>query len=121
MDDNSILNSIKKLLGIAECDDFDTDVIIHINSAIAILTQLGVGPTKGFIITGPTETYTDFLGNNIIAISMVKDYLYKKVRLGWDTPTNGTVTANYEESVKELEYRLRVQMENSELNGTGGD
>ena len=48
---DSILTSIKKLLGMdADYTAFDTDVIIHINTALAILCQLGVGPDKGFRI-----------------------------------------------------------------------
>lgn len=112
---DSILDSIKKMLGVAEYDDFDVDIIIHINSAIAILTQLGVGPIKGFVINGSTETYEQFCGSDKTVTSMVKNYLYMKTRLGWDPPTNGTVIANYESAIRELEYRLRVQMENPEL------
>ena len=42
---DSILTSIKKLLGITEeYDHFDQDLILHINSVFGILTQLGVGP-----------------------------------------------------------------------------
>ena len=38
--DDSILTSIKKLLGIAEeYTSFDTDIIIHINSVFMILNQ----------------------------------------------------------------------------------
>ena len=41
--DESILVSIKKLLGIAEdYNYFDQDIIMHINAALMILTQLGV-------------------------------------------------------------------------------
>ena len=48
----SILTSIKKLLGIAEeYEHFDADLIMHINSVFMILTQLGVGPSEGFRIT----------------------------------------------------------------------
>ena len=39
----SILTSIKKMLGITEeYEHFDSDLIIHINSVFMILTQLGV-------------------------------------------------------------------------------
>ena len=49
----SILDTIKKLLGGSENDNhFDTDLIIHINSVFMILNQLGVGPEKGFSIKG---------------------------------------------------------------------
>ena len=48
---DSVLTSIKKLLGIAEeYEHFDADLIMHINSVFSILTQLGVGPSKGFMI-----------------------------------------------------------------------
>ena len=41
----SILTSIKKMLGIPEeYDHFDPDLIMHINSVLSILTQIGVGP-----------------------------------------------------------------------------
>ena len=45
----SILTSIKKLLGIPEdYTAFDDQIIIHINSVFMILNQLGVGPKDGF-------------------------------------------------------------------------
>ena len=48
---DSILTSVKKLLGITEeCTDFDADLILHINSVLMILTQIGVGPSEGFSI-----------------------------------------------------------------------
>lgn len=45
---DSILTSVKKLLGIAEeCTDFDADIIMYINMALFALVQMGVGPVKG--------------------------------------------------------------------------
>ena len=42
---DSILTSIKKLLGIDESyTHFDVDIIMHINSVFMTLRQLGVGP-----------------------------------------------------------------------------
>lgn len=44
---DSILTSIKKLLGIGEDDtSFDTDILLHINSTFSVLTQLGIGPKE---------------------------------------------------------------------------
>ena len=110
----SILGSIKKLLGINECDDFDQDIIIHINSSISILKQLGVGPSKSFIVTSEKETYTDYLGNDSEEISMVKQYLYCKVRKIFDPPTSGSVMSAIEEQIKELEFRLNIQVDPKE-------
>ena len=58
----SILTSIKKLLGIAEeYEHFDTDIIMHINSAFSVLTQLGVGPEEGFRIEDAGTEWSEFL------------------------------------------------------------
>lgn len=105
----SILESVKKLLGINDMDDFDQDVIIHINSSISILRQLGVGPVKDFYITGEDETYEDYLGEDSQEVSMVKQYLYCRVRKIFDPPTSGSVMSALDEQIKELEFRLNFQ------------
>ena len=59
---DSILTSIKKLLGIEEdYEQFDFDIITHINSVFAILTQLGVGPSEGFWITDKYTIWEDYI------------------------------------------------------------
>ena len=61
---DSVLTSIKKLLGIAEeYEHFDADLIMHINSVFSILTQLGVGPSKGFMIEDKNATWKDFISD----------------------------------------------------------
>lgn len=107
----SILGSVKKLLGINNMDDFDQDIIIHINSAISILRQLGVGSVKGFVITGEDETFQDYLGEESKEIPMVKQYLYCKVRKIFDPPSNGSIMSALDEQIKELEFRLNFQVD----------
>ena len=83
---DSILTSIKKLLGITEEDtSFDTDVIIQINSAFMILNQLGVGPEEGFIISDDMATWDEFLPEGK-QLEGVKTYIYLKVKLVFDPP-----------------------------------
>ena len=104
---DSILTTIKKLLGLTEdYDHFDTDLIIHINSVFSVLWQLGVGPENGFIITGASETWSDYLPEDTYIVEMVKSYMYLKVRLLFDPPTNGTVTESYNKLASELESRI---------------
>ena len=103
---SSILNSIKKLLGITEeYTPFDTDIIIHINSVFSILNQLGIGPKGGFCITGDSEEWTDFLGEATL-LEMVKTYIYLKVKLIFDPPLNSSVAASIEKNISEIEWRL---------------
>lgn len=104
----SILTSIKKLLGITEdYTDFDTDIIIHINSVIMILRQLGIGPVTGFHITDASQTWNDYL-SNIELLESVKSYIYLKVRLLFDPPV-GSVLDSMNNQVKELEWRFTVE------------
>ena len=108
---DSILQSIKKLLGIAaEYNAFDTDIMIHINSVFSILTQLGVGPTDGFYITGPNEVWTDFMPTSA-RLEMVKTYMYLKVRLLFDPPTSSAAIDSANRLISELEWRLNVAAE----------
>ena len=110
--ENSILTSIKKLLGIAaEYTHFDTDIMIHINSVLMTLNQLGVGPANGFKITGDSELWNDFVTEE--ELEAVKTYIYLKVRLIFDPPTNGAVMEAYKQMIQEYEWRLNVKAESN--------
>lgn len=105
----SILNSIKKLLGItAEYEHFDPDITMHINSVFVILNQLGVGPDTPFSITGDSETWDQFIDE--AKLNMVKSYMYLKVRLLFDPPT-GSVQDAIKNQIAELEWRLNVAVD----------
>ena len=105
----SILTSIKKLLGITEkCDDFDTDIIILINSVFPILLQLGVGPEDGFIIEDASKTWNDFLGDKMKKYALVKTFIYLKVKMVFDPPLSSSVIDSYNRTLSELEWRLNV-------------
>ena len=105
----SILTSIKKLLGIAEeYEHFDNDIIMHINSVFMILTQLGVGPSKGFMITDSSASWDDFLPEGGEKLQAVKIDMYMKVRLMFDPPTSSAVMESMNRMINELEWRLNV-------------
>ena len=111
---DSILTSIKKLLGIAqECTDFDMDLIIHINSVLMILTQLGVGPEKGFTIEDSRDLWADFLENDLSKLEAVRTFVYMKVRLIFDPPSNSAVIESINRTISELEWRLNVAAESN--------
>lgn len=105
---DSILTSVKKLLGIAESyTAFDTDIIIHINSVFMILNQLGVGPDKPFTIMDSKSTWTDFIGNNP-NIEAVRSYVFMKVRMLFDPPQSASVAESMNNLIAEMEWRLNV-------------
>lgn len=109
--ESSILNSIKKLLGIApEYTQFDSDVIMHINSVFMVLNQLGVGPAKGFRIKGPEEKWEDYITDDD-DLDAIKTYIHLKVKVVFDPPLNSTVMEAHKQMISELEWRLNVQVE----------
>lgn len=112
----SILTSIKKLLGIAEeYEHFDTDVIIHINTALMILTQLGVGPPEGFRIEDKAATWNRFIpDSNTVLLEGVKTYIYQKVKLVFDPPQSSAAMEVMKQSIAELEWRLNVAVDPGE-------
>lgn len=112
MELESILTSIKKLLGIAEdYTHFDPDIIMHINSVFLVLNQLGVGPEEGFAIEDDSAYWEDFLGDDLTKLQMVKSYVYMKVRLLFDPPSSSTHMNAMTQSISEFEWRLAVQAE----------
>lgn len=93
-----------------EYEAFDTDIIIHINSALFTLMQNGVGIETGFKITGPTETWSDYIGDDV-DLEAVKTYVYMKVRIAFDPPQNATVLNSYKDSCDEALWRMNVQVD----------
>jgi len=111
---DSILTSIKKLLGPDEADThFDPDIIMHINTTLMALNQIGVGPETGFSISDKTTTWATYLGANA-NIEAVKSYIYLKVRLIFDPPSSTPLIEAIERQITELEWRLSIQPKGGE-------
>ena len=113
----SILTSIKKLLGIAEdYEHFDQDIIMHINTVLAILTQLGVGPETGFSIADKSTKWNEFISNKLY-YEPVKTYVYLKVKLLFDPPQSSIVLEATNRMISEFEFRLNAAAETKSLQG----
>ena len=109
--EESILTSIKKMLGITEeYTYFDSDIIMHINSVLMILTQLGVGPPEGFSIEDDSAIWEDYI-SDATQLQAVKSYIHLKVKLLFDPPTTSSVTESMNRLIGELEWRLNVAAE----------
>jgi len=106
----SILTSVKKLLGVQESyTNFDSDIIMHINTVFATLNQLGVGPELGFMIDDATDSWNDYI--TAYNINMVKSYMYLKVRLLFDPPTSSVLMESMKNTIAELEWRLNIEVD----------
>ena len=111
---DSILTSIKKLLGPEEdYTHYDADIIMHINTALMTLNDLGVGPPEGFVVTDSSATWQEFFQNETDEKRMqgAKTYVYLDVKLVFDPPASASVIASMEKKKAELEWRLNHAVE----------
>ena len=114
---DSILTSIKKMLGIQEdYEHFDTDLILHINSVLMTVTQIGVGPAEGFAIQDKTAVWADLI-NDEKKLNSVKSFVYLKVKLLFDPPANSAAIQSLKELASEFEWRLNVAAESTNPEG----
>lgn len=118
-----ILYSVKKQLGQPpESTEFDVDLIIHINSAINTLSQLGIGPEEGFIVESNDETYEDYLGEDYLGRGMVSLYIFYMTKLGFDgSDLPSTLVQLLNQKTKELEWRLMQLQQDLDAKKGGGD
>ena len=115
--DSSVLEDIKKMLGIQrEYTAFDTDIIININAVVGTMNQFGIG-VDGFYLTGYEQTWDDLLGEQRLGFQIAKDYVYLKVRLVFDPPASGVVLESYKDLCYDLECRLKLVYETSDTGG----
>ena len=110
---DSILTSIKKLLGISEDDHyFDETIVMHINEAFMVLTQIGVGPSSGFVVTDDTTPWSDFIPDeSAVRAEWIKTYIYLRVKLMFDPPSNQALLQSINNQISEYEWRLHVAAE----------
>lgn len=108
--DESILRTVRNVL-IGNNDDtsFDNELILNINLALNTLTQIGVGNKDGFVITGENEKWTDFFTEQ--KLDMIKQYVVLKVRMLFDPPSNSFVHTAFSEQIKELEWRINIEVD----------
>lgn len=109
-----ILVSVKKVLGLPEVDtSFDVDLVMHINSSLARLNQLGIGPAEGFMIEDATDTWDAFVGSDP-RLNQIRTYTYMSVRLVFDPPGSGYAVTSMEKQIDKLEWLLNVVREGDE-------
>lgn len=105
---DSILNSIKKLLGIhPDYTVFDDDIIMHINTVFMTLNQIGIGPSEGFSISTGLEEWEEYCSRK--NENAVRSYVYLKVKLMFDPPTSSVLLDSIKTTIAELEWRLCLE------------
>lgn len=111
---NSILTSVKKMLGVVEDNvDFDDELILHINSVFPTLNQLGIGPENGFMIEDDTATWDQFLGDNLL-LNDAKTFVFLRVKLLFDPAQTSYLIDALNKRADEIAWRMNVVRETTE-------
>lgn len=109
--EESILNSVKKVLGLdSDYDAFDEDILTHINTAFSTLTDLGVGPVYSFEIYDDSAIWGEYEAPPDQK-SMIKTYVFLKVKTLFDPPATSFHISAAENQLKEFEWRLNNKRE----------
>ena len=108
--DESILNSIKTMLGGNLSGDdaaFDAEIIPLINLALNTLVQIGAGPSAGYNITSADNKWSEFVGSDSMLLALAKEYCFLKVKIIWDNSSmSSAVIEIYKQQIAELESRI---------------
>lgn len=114
--EDSILVSIRQKLGPSGAYDvFDPQLIDFINTAFGRLHQLGIGPKERFSIHDASALWSDF--DEAGGMNEIRTYVYLKVRMLFDPPSNSSVLNSYNEQIKEMEWELNALFDHS-IDGT---
>ena len=104
----SILDSIKKLIGIEDTETyFDSDIVTGVNSAFSSLNQIGIGPDDGFSISDNTKVWNDYL-TDVRTLELVKSYVHLKTKLLFDPPSSSSIVEIINKEISEFEWRLNI-------------
>ena len=114
--EESILGTIKKMLRINyDYEQFDVDIIIHINSAFATLAQIGSELKEGYTIADKYNVWSEYT-EDVKILDMIKTYIYLKTRLIFDPPASSMVAEAIKSTIKELEFRIQLKTDSKEDN-----
>ena len=105
---DSILTSIKKLMGLTEeYDAFDQDILILINSILFELEQIGVKAKDGFALADKTAVWSDYSDDNRL-LNVLKPYIYMKTKLMFDPPTSSGALDSMNRIIDRFEWRINL-------------
>ena len=108
MDD--IITDIKQMLGASIYDDsFDVNIVIAINSALAVLSDIGISEADNVCLEiGDTVTWDELLEGRT-DIEYIKTYIYLKVKMLFDPPSSSALLDAYNRQIAEFEWRLNTK------------
>lgn len=111
--ENSILKEVRASVGLdEESTDFDTELLMHINSAIGKLNQNGVGMIT--VVEDETKTWRDLQDPTQVEgnmyFQMIPWFIMVSTKVIFDPPPPSMVD-HYSKSIDETLWRLKTAFE----------
>lgn len=105
-----IITDVKQMLGASIYDDsFDVNIVIAINSALAVLSDIGISEADNVCLEiGDTVTWDELLEGRT-DIEYIKTYIYLKVKMLFDPPSSSALLDAYNRQIAEFEWRLNTK------------
>ena len=105
-----IITDIKQMLRASIYDDsFDVNIVIAINSALAVLSDIGISEADNVCLEiGDTVTWDELLEGRT-DIEYIKSYIYLKVKMLFDPPSSSALLDAYNRQIAEFEWRLNTK------------
>lgn len=98
------------MLGLTEEQtEYDEDILMHINTTLGMLSQLGVDVPDDFVVSSENQQWNEITTDSKM-IRLLKEYMYLKIRIIFDPPT-GSVLDAVEKVISELEWRISILAE----------
>lgn len=110
-DTNSILEDIRQSVGLSKDSvDFDTDLMMHINSSISTLRQNGIG--KATMVSDTSSTWGDLKDpeQDNEHFQMIPLFITMNTKFIFDPPPPSAVEF-YSQHIDQLLWRLKVAYE----------
>ena len=94
-----------------------------INTAFAVLSQIGTGLKGDFVITSSNETWDQYCTGNVALVELIKSYIYCKTKLEFDPSANSTINDSLTRRIAELESRINSATDypDDQVVNEGGD
>lgn len=106
---DSILNTIKQLLGVSlEDTAFDLDILVLINAAIAKLHQAGVGPQDPILVVDQDSEWSSF-SEDLTILALSKQFILFSVKIAFDPPGTSYHLTSLNALMEESIWRLKEE------------
>jgi hypothetical protein len=110
--EDKILSSTKQILDIEpDVEVFDLNIATFINSTFAVLAQLGIQEVQNVFVDDDDATVWSDLELDQELLSLVKTYVFLKVKALFDPPTTSFHIQSVADQTAQLEWRINVLRE----------